>query len=215
MSYWVQFRGSKSSATQGSLPTTHASWPGPISNASPGRTVISWPSALHIANCPDRTYPMWAAESLPVCRPTCRDHRHPGRYSPRPIATDLRTTAARSLPSRNVHDLSAWSRLFAIGFMHSLYRSRGILSEIEIFRQLRNVRAGLIFFFCRPKKTANTISRPKQAQQSRRRFDLALTLAQTARSMPPRREWRTSKHSPCAVVQWATSQSRYTPGICR
>ena len=54
---------------------------------------------------------------MPVCLPTCEDHRHPGRYCPRPIATDSKMTAVRLLPSRNVHDFSALSRLFAKGSM--------------------------------------------------------------------------------------------------
>ena len=106
---------------------------------SPELTMISFPSELHTAIRPERTYPIWAAESLPVCPPTCRDHRHPGRYSPRPIVTDSRTTAARLLPSRNVHVLSARSMLFAKGFMYSLYlrnpEPRGIWSEIAMLRQ--------------------------------------------------------------------------------
>jgi hypothetical protein len=115
------FKTSKSSATHGLLPTTHASCPGPISKASPGPTVISFPSWLRTAICPERTYPMWAAESLPVCLPTCRDHRHPGRYSPRPIAAESRMTAVRVLPSTKVQDLSALFRHFAKGLMCSLY----------------------------------------------------------------------------------------------
>ena len=83
----------------------------------------------------------WATrpESFPVCPPTCSDHRHPGRYSPRPIITDSRTTASRLLPSRNVHLLSARSMLFARGFMYSLYlrnsEPRGILSAMAMFQQ--------------------------------------------------------------------------------
>ena len=58
---------------------------------------------------------------MPVCPPTCEDHRHPGRYSPRPIAADSKITAVRLLPSRNVQDLSPLSRPFAKGSMCSLY----------------------------------------------------------------------------------------------
>jgi hypothetical protein len=118
------FKCSKSSATHGSSPTTQASCPGPTSNASPGRTVITLPSAPRTAIRPERTYPMWASEVLPVCSPTCRDHRHPGRYSPRPIATDSSITAVRLLPSRNVRDLSPLSSPFAKGSMNSWYLIR-------------------------------------------------------------------------------------------
>jgi len=80
-----QSKASKPSATHVSLPTTQASCPGPSSNASPGLTVISSPSELRVANCPERTYPTWAAESLPVCAPTCRDPSPSGKYSPRAV----------------------------------------------------------------------------------------------------------------------------------
>src|SRR5215218_8660439 len=70
----------KSKATQGSLPTIHASWPGGATNTSPGPKSNSKPSSITRCIRPDSMYPLWCTSqlSVPAMGLTHSDHFQPG-----------------------------------------------------------------------------------------------------------------------------------------
>src|SRR5215207_5030347 len=97
LAYSSAARCSNSNPTNRSSPTTHASWPGSMTYASPGPISTSVPSSCWTPIRPEWATPTWRAWqlSVPATGLTHSDHRHPGSNANRAaVVCPMRTTRA-------------------------------------------------------------------------------------------------------------------------
>ena len=103
--------------TAGSSLVTHWSWPGGMSNTSPGLMAISVPSSMRIMAPPDSATPTWWNWQLSVLAIgfTCSDQRQPGCCTSRPTTRSPNRTL-EATPFGKVSVSSGFSRLLLCGF---------------------------------------------------------------------------------------------------
>src|SRR3954454_3155865 len=119
-------RDSNSKPTNRSSPTTHASWPGSMTYASPGPISTSVPSSCLMASRPEWATPTWRAwqVSVPATGLTHSDQRHPGSNVIRAaVDPPIRTTSTRVLSGVLVSSGESKSRDCTPGTAVSSHRS--------------------------------------------------------------------------------------------